>query len=57
MRGGQLVVLDAGIVTAAVAVGEQGQGDYLLAGLVTPAVLSAAAQAALAGGSPRAGGG
>jgi hypothetical protein len=57
VRGGQLVVLDAGIVTAAVAVGEQGQGDYLLAGLVTPRVLSAAGQAALAAATAGARGG
>jgi hypothetical protein len=46
--GGQVVVLDAGIVTAAVAVGDSGPGAYLLAGLVTPPVLAAAGKALLA---------
>jgi hypothetical protein len=55
--GGQIVVLDAGIVTAAVAVADRGQDDYLLAGLVTPQVLAAAGQAALMGASPGAIGG
>jgi hypothetical protein len=45
--GGQVVVLDGGIVTAAVSAGEDGQLYYLLAGLVTPKVLSSAGQALL----------
>ena len=44
---GRLAVLDSGIVTAAVAVSDAGQGSYLLAGLVTPQVLSAAGKALL----------
>jgi hypothetical protein len=46
--GGQVVVLDAGIVTAAVAAPDAGRLDYLLAGLVTPPVLASAGQALLA---------
>lgn len=46
--GGRLVVLEAGIVTAAVAVSDVGGRDYLIAGLVTPTVLTSAGQALLA---------
>lgn len=46
--GGRLVVLDAGIVTAAVAVSDVGGRDYLIAGLVTPSVMTSAGQALLA---------
>jgi hypothetical protein len=42
--GGRLAVLDSGVVTAAVAVSDAGQGSYLLAGLVTRDVLGAAAK-------------
>jgi hypothetical protein len=40
--GGQLGVIDAGIVTAGVAVSGYGQGSYLLAGLVTRDLLTTA---------------
>jgi hypothetical protein len=39
---GQLAVIDSGIVTAGVAVSSAGQGTYLLAGLVTRDLLTAA---------------
>lgn len=56
--GGRLVVLDAGVVTAALAVGPGAQIDDLLVGLVTPKALKAAGQALLAGPVPgRAAGG
>ena len=42
--GGRLGVLASGIVTAAVAVREGGQGSYLLAGLVSRELLTAAAK-------------
>ncbi len=42
--GGRLAVLGSGIVTAAVAVSDAGQGSYLLAGLVTPDALAAASK-------------
>ena len=47
--GGQVAVIDSGIVTAGVAVGGYGQRTYLLAGLVTRDVLAAAAKGLLAG--------
>jgi hypothetical protein len=46
---GEVAVIDAGIVTAGVAVGSGGQGTYLLAGLVTRDLLTAAAKDLLAG--------
>ncbi len=42
--GGRLAVLTSGVVTAAVAVRGDGQGSYLLAGLVTRDLLTAAAK-------------
>jgi hypothetical protein len=42
--GGRLAVLASGIVTAAVAVRDGGQGSYLLAGLVSRELLTAAAK-------------
>jgi hypothetical protein len=45
---GQLAVIDAGIVTAGVAVAGSGQGSYLLAGLVTPDLLTGAGKDLLA---------
>jgi hypothetical protein len=44
VAGGRLVVLDSGIVTAGVAVSDTGRGDVLVAGFVTPALLSSAVQ-------------
>ena len=45
---GQLAVIDSGIVTAGVAVGGYGERSYLLAGLVTRDLLTAAAKDLLA---------
>jgi hypothetical protein len=42
VRAGQLAVIDSGIVTAGVAVSGYGQGSWLLAGLVTRDLLTAA---------------
>jgi hypothetical protein len=47
--GGQVGVIDSGIVTAGVAVGSSAQGSYLLAGLVTRDLLTTAAKDLLTG--------
>jgi hypothetical protein len=54
--GGQLAVIDSGMVTAGVAVSGYGQGSYLLAGFVTRDLLTTAGKDLLAspgmGGTP-----